>query len=44
MTALAPPYLLGPEGDSVLKARLETRTRRTPLVIPCAAAVDALLV
>jgi maleate isomerase len=35
-------YLLGPEGDTALKARLEQRTRGIPVVIPCLAAVEAL--
>jgi maleate isomerase len=37
-------YLLGPEGDTALKARLEQRTRGIPVVIPCLAAVEALRV
>jgi maleate isomerase len=35
-------YLLGPEADTSLKARLEQRTRGIPVVIPCIAAVEAL--
>ena len=35
-------YLLGPEADTDLKARLEQRTRGIPVVIPCIAAVEAL--
>jgi len=35
-------YLLGPEADAALKARLEQRTRGIPVVIPCVAAVEAL--
>jgi maleate isomerase len=35
-------YLLGPEADTALQARLEQRTRGMPVVIPCLAAVAAL--
>ena len=35
-------YLLGPEADTALKARLEQRTRGIPVVIPAVAAVEAL--
>jgi maleate isomerase len=35
-------YLLGPEADTALKARLEQRTRGIPVVMPAVAAVEAL--
>jgi maleate isomerase len=35
-------YVRGAADDAALKARLETRTRGIPVVIPCAAAVTAL--
>jgi maleate isomerase len=37
-------YLLGPEADMALKARLEQRTHDIPVVIPAVAAVEALRV
>jgi maleate isomerase len=36
-------YMRGSADDAKLKARLETRTRGIPVVIPCAAAVTALI-
>lgn len=36
-------YVRGSADDAKLKARLETRTRGIPVVIPCAAAVTALI-
>ena len=35
-------YVRGAADDATLKARLETRTRGIPVIIPCAAAVTAL--
>jgi maleate isomerase len=37
-------YLLGPDADPALKARLEQRTRGIPVVFPAVAAVEALRV
>ena len=35
-------YVLGPDGDIALKARLEARARGVPIAITCLAAVAAL--